>query len=180
MRPLRIDFARSAAAPAWLGWGLLAVSLAAAGLLGVQFRAAQTELARLEDGAERLRARQTRAVADPQSARALREELTRARAVTQQLSLPWGRLFEAVEGAASKQVALIALQPESGQGVVRITAETRDLAEALEFVRRLSAMRQLRGVHLASHQIQTESAERPVRFVVLASLQAEDAKDAPG
>ena len=175
MRPLRIDFARSAAAPAWLGWGLLAVSLATAALLAVEFRAAQTELARLEDRAERLRARASRATADPQAARALRADLQRARAVTQQLSLPWGRLFQAVEGAASSQVALIALQPESGQGVVRITAEARDLAEALEFVRRLSATRQLHGVHLASHQIQTEDALRPVRFVVLASLPPEEA-----
>jgi hypothetical protein len=174
MRPLRIDFARSAAAPAWLGWGLLAVSLATAALLAAQYRTAQTELARLEDRAERLRERESRAAAaDPQAARALREELQRARAVTQQLSLPWGRLFQAVEGAAARQVALIALQPESGQGMVRITAEARDLAEALEFVRRLAATRQLRGVHLASHQIQTGDAQRPVRFVVLASLPPE-------
>lgn len=176
MRSLRIDFARPAAAPAWFGWGLLAVSLAAAALLAAEFRAAQTELARLEDRAERLRARESRAVAgDPRSARVLREELQRARAVTQQLSLPWGRLFQAVEGAASQKVALIALQPESAQGLVRITAEARDLAQALEFVKRLSATRQLRGVHLASHQVQTEDALRPVRFVVLASLQPEGA-----
>jgi len=176
MRPLRIDFVRAAAAPAWAGWGLLAVALALAALLGAQFRDAQTELARLEDHAERQRARQSRsAAADPQSARLLREELARARAVTQQLSLPWGRLFQAVEGAASKQIALIALQPETGQGVVRITAEARDLAEALAFVRRLQATRQLRGVHLASHQIQLEDAQRPVRFVVLAALQPEEA-----
>jgi biopolymer transport protein ExbB/TolQ len=175
MRPLRIDFARSAAAPAWAGWGLLAVSLVLAGLLAAEFRAAQTELARLNDRVERLRARESRSVADPQTARQLREELQRARAVTQQLSLPWGRLFQAVESAASRQVALIALQPESGQGVVRITAEARDLAEALEFVRRLQATRQLGGVHLASHQVRTEEAQRPVRFVVLASLLPEDA-----
>jgi len=172
MRPLRIDFARSAAAPAWAGWGLLAVSLAIAGLLAVEFRAAQAELSRLEDRAERLRARETRASlgSGPQSARALRDELQRARAVTQQLALPWGRLFEAVEGAASKQVALIALQPESGQSLVRITAEARDLAEALAFVGRLQATRALGGVHLASHQVRTEDARRPVRFVVLAAL----------
>jgi len=174
MRPLRIDFARSAAAPAWLGWGVLAASLAVAALLGAQFRDASTELARLEDRAERLRARASRSVgADPRSERALRDELQRARAVTQQLALPWGRLFEAVEGAASKQVALIALQPESGQSLVRITAEARDLGEALAFVRRLQATRQLTGVHLASHQVRTEDARRPVRFVVLAALPGE-------
>lgn len=173
MRPLRIDFARPAAARPWLGWGLLAFALLAAGMLAAEFRAAQFELAALEDRAERQRARELRAGADPQTARALREELQRARAVTEQLSLPWGRLFEAVESAATKQVALIALQPESSRGVVRITAEARDLAEALDFVRRLSATRQLRSVHLASHQIQTEDPQRPVRFVVIASLPAE-------
>ena len=175
MRPLRIDFARSAAAPPWLGWGLLAVSLAVAALLGAQFRDASTELARLEDRAERLRARDARAApgADLQSARSLREELQRARAVTHQLALPWGRLFQAVEGAAASRVALIALQPETGQSAVRITAEAHDLAEALEFVRRLQATRQLAGVHLASHQVRTEDARRPVRFVVLAALPGE-------
>jgi hypothetical protein len=173
MRPLRIDFARTAAAPSWHGWGLLAVALAIAALLANGLRNAQTELAALEYRAAGLRAGEARAAADPQAARALREELQHARAVAQQLALPWGRLFQAVEGAANRQVALIALQPESAQGMVRITAEARDLAEALEFVRRLSETRQLRGVHLASHQIQTEDAQRPVRFVVLASLQQE-------
>jgi len=174
MRALRIDFARSAAPTPWAGWGLLAASLAVAALLGAQFRDASTELARLEDRGERLRARAARSVgADPQSERALRDELQRARAVTQQLTLPWGRLFQAVEGAAGKQVALIALQPESGQNLVRITAEARDLPEALEFVRRLQATRQLGGVHLASHQVRTEDARRPVRFVVLAALPGE-------
>lgn len=174
MRPLRIDFARSAAPPPLLGWGVLAASLALAALLGAQFHDASSELARLEDRAERLRARASRTVgADPLSERALRDELQRARIVTRQLTLPWGRLFEAVEGAASKQVALIALQPESGQNLVRITAEARDLAEALAFVRRLQATRQLAGVHLASHQVRTEDARSPVRFVVLAALPEE-------
>lgn len=176
MRALRIDFARSAAPTPWAGWGLLAASLAVAALLGAQFRDASTELARLEDRGERLRARAARVAApgaNPQSERALRDELQRARAVTQQLTLPWGRLFQAVEGAAGKQVALIALQPESGQNLVRITAEARDLPEALEFVRRLQATRQLGGVHLASHQVRTEDARRPVRFVVLAALPGE-------
>jgi hypothetical protein len=175
MRALQIDFVRPAAARPWVGWALLAVALGAAAMLAAEFRAAQVELARLEDRAERHRARELRAAADPQAARALREELQRARAVTEQLSLPWGRLFQAVESAATKQVALIALQPESTRGVMRITAEARDLGEALEFVRRLSATRQLRGVHLASHQIQIDDPQRPVRFVVLALLQPEGA-----
>jgi hypothetical protein len=176
MRPLRIDFARRAAPARWAGWGLLAVSLAAAALLLVEFRDARTELGRLEDRVERLRARDSRATAaDPRAARQLREEMQRARAVTEQLLLPWGALFQAVEGAAERRVALIALQPETGRGLVRITAEATDLAEALEFVQRLSTARELRGVHLASHQVQTDDARRPVRFVVLAAIVAEGA-----
>jgi hypothetical protein len=174
MRPLRIDFERRAAPPRLAGWGLLAVAIAAAALVLIEFRGMQTELARLEDRAERQRARGERGAAlDPRAAQLMREELQRARVVTAQLLLPWGPLFQAVEGAADKRVALIALQPESGQGLVRITAEAADLADALEFVRRLSAARSLRGVHLASHQVQTEDARRPVRFVVLAALASE-------
>ena len=166
MRPVRIDFARVAAPTRWLGWAVLVASVALTGVLVTEQRASQVELARLQDRARVLGG-------GPRPAgtgRDLSAEMQRARAVTEQLTLPWGPLFQAIESATTARVALLALQPDTEQGLVRITAETRDLNEALEFVRRLSQTRQLRSVHLDGHHIQTDNPMAPLRFTVVAGV----------
>jgi hypothetical protein len=166
LRPLRIDFVRATAPLPWLGWTLLAFSLAVSGLLVADHRAARLELARIQD-----HARGAGAVARPASTgRGMAAEIETARALTAQLALPWGPLFQAVESAATARVALLALQPDGDQGVIRITAETRDLDDALEFVRRLSETRLLGAVHLDSHQVQAENRLAPLRFTVIAGV----------
>jgi len=170
MRRVALDF-QPRRRIAWIGWLLLLLSLPVAGRLVVEFRALQAEVALAEGRAAHLAARVDSPVpARPREARAFTEELARARAVTRRLTLPWGDLFDAIETAATKKVALVALQPDSELETVRITAETRNLDDALAFVRRLQATRKLSGVYLASHQVQTRDAERPVRFVVMAGF----------
>lgn len=173
MRSVALDF-QPQRRFAWIGWLMLALSLAVAGRLVVEFGTLQTEVALAEGRAAHLAARiDSPAPARPREARAFAEELARARAITRRLTLPWGDLFDAVETAATKKVALIALQPDSELETVRITAETRNLDDALAFVRRLQATRKLSGVYLASHQVQTQDAQRPVRFVVMAGFERE-------
>jgi Fimbrial assembly protein (PilN) len=170
MRRVALDF-QPRRRRVWLGWLLLALSAVAAGQLVMEFRALQAEVALAEGRAARLAARvDGRDAERPRSAQGLAEELVRARAVTRQLTLPWGDVFDAVESAAAANVALIALQPDGTQDTVRITAETRNLDDALAFVRRLKATRRLSGVHLASHQVREQDAQRPVRFVVMAGF----------
>jgi Tfp pilus assembly protein PilN len=160
----------------WLGWALLAAALAGAGQVAWALRSLQAEIERIETRVERLRARTGVGVPqDPKLMKQRAEEVHRARLVTQQLTLPWGVLFEAVEQSATGRVALLSLRPETSQNLVRITAETRDFADAVEFVRRLEATRRLRSVHLASHQVQEQDPQRPIRFVVVGTLVAEEA-----
>lgn len=173
MRTLALDFVRRHRRSSLVGWVLLAAALAAAGHLGLRFHERQGELARLELRLERTQSRvESGTKIDPKRAQALAEEMRRAQAITRQIGLPWGDLFAAVEAAATPRVALLALQPDAGQSVVRITAESKEFADALEFVRRLAASRQLRDVHLASHQVQAQDAMRPIRFIIVASFAA--------
>lgn len=156
---------------AWPGWLLLALSVIVAGRLVLQFSALQTDVALAEGRVARLQSRvEGRDSRRPHSAQALTKELTQARTVAQRLTLPWSDVFDAVETAATAKVALIGLQPNADRKTVRITAESRNLNEALAFVRRLQATRRLERVYLASHQIQTRDAQRPVRFVVMAGF----------
>ena len=170
MRRVTLDF-QPRRRIAWLGWLLLALSAIAAGRLVLQFGALQADVARVEGRAARLESRvEGRDSGRPRSAQASAEEFVRARAVARQLTLPWNDVFDAVETAATAKVALIALQPDGEQETVRITAETRNLDDALAFVRRLQATRRLNRVYLASHQVQTQDAQQPVRFVVMAGF----------
>jgi hypothetical protein len=173
MRAVSLDFESAPRRIAWAGWGLLAIALALAGGLAARFVSLQAELELAESQATRLQVRARAAPADAKAARQRAEELQRARIVSRQLTLPWGPLFESVERAATSRVALLGLQPDTAQNVVRITAESRELSDALEFVRRLEATRRLGRVHLASHQVQEQDPQRPVRFVVIAVLDTE-------
>lgn len=172
MRRVALDF-QPQRRIAWLGWVLLVLSAVVAGRLVLQFGALQADVALAEGRAARLESRvEGRDPERPRSAQAFAEELARARTVARQLTLPWSDVFDAVETAATAKVALIALQPDPERKTVRITAETRNLNDALAFVRRLQATHRLSGVYLASHQVQTQDAQQPVRFVVMAGFGA--------
>lgn len=157
--------------PHWSGWLLLLISLAAATRLMLEFRDLQADTARAEGRSARLESRLSDgAPADSRGARDYAARVAQARGIAKQLTLPWGDLFDAVETAATTKVALVALQPDAEQEVVRITAETRNLDDALAFVRRLQETRRLSGVYLASHQVQAQDPQHPVRFVVMAGF----------
>jgi hypothetical protein len=52
---------------------------------------------------------------------------------------------------------------------VRIGGEARDILAAIAFVQRLESTPALDGVHLLSHQVRADVAERPVQFVAAAT-----------
>jgi len=172
MRAVELDFQTSHRI-AWPGWALLAVALGMAGVLAERFVALKTQVAIAEERLDRLKASARGMQQDAKATRQHGEELQRVRMVNRQLTLPWGALFESVEQAATQRIALLGLQPDAAQNIVRITAETRELTDALEFVRRLEATRRLRAVHLASHQVQEHDPRRPIRFVVVGAFERE-------
>ena len=95
-------------------------------------------------------------------------EIKHANEVLQQLSLPWGKLFQAIESSSGKQVALLAMEPDAEKHVVKISGEAKNIAAVLDYIKRLGEQEVFSSVYLQSHQIQQQDPEKPVRFALLA------------
>jgi Tfp pilus assembly protein PilN len=172
MKPRRVelDYVAAPRRPVWPGVLLLILSLAVAGAIVPRYRDAQLELAGLQAtaslvGAER---RPVRTL----SKERLDEELRSAEAVMRQLSLPWGSLVEALEQASTHDVAVLQLQPDADNRVLRLTAEARHSKAMFEYVRRLGAAKGLADAHVVSHHMQREDPQRPIQFSVQAAMKS--------
>jgi hypothetical protein len=163
---LHLDYQAPARRPRVLGILLLTGALAVAGALAERHRDARLALERLQ-ASQQLLAGERRPKARPKN---LDEDLKAAEAVVRQLALPWGAMVQAVESAASRDVALLQMQPEARERQLRLTAEARNENAMLKYLRRLETARSLAGVHLSSHQVVLEDPRRPIRFTVLARL----------
>jgi Tfp pilus assembly protein PilN len=170
MQRLDLDFRRKREASRWLGLALLAAGAAAAatGLwhhqaLEQEALTVEREIARLEKTSRPVARAPTREERD------FGPELKRAEQVVRQLALPWDRLFQAVEAASSKNVALLSVQPDSSRHEVRIYAEAKNFSAMLGYIERLQAGDWLKQVRLENHQVREQDPERPVRFTLTAS-----------
>ena len=146
---------------------MLALSLALAGWLGERYRDARVEVARLDT--------QSGLIAPERPVRPIprekvEEETRSAEAVVRQLTLPWAAIFTTVEEAATREVAILQLQPDAETRVLRLSAETRQREAMFDFLRRLGASPGLADVHLVSHQVQREDPQRPIQFSVQALI----------
>jgi Tfp pilus assembly protein PilN len=146
---------------------VLALSIAVAAWLGARYRDAQFEVVRLHA--------QSGLIAPERPARAiprekLEEEARQAEAVVRQLTLPWPALIGTIEQAATREVAILQLQPDADTRVLRLTAETRHREAMFHFLRRLGAAPGLAEVHLVSHQVQREDPLHPVQFSIQATI----------
>lgn len=163
MRPIRLDFGRGAAAPRWVAPALLALAVAFAGDAGFSFVQLKRETAKSEAALARL---------DPKTLRparnASKEEIALARDTVQRLSLPWDRLFGALESAASDEVALLAIEPDPKEGTVKITGDGKDYLAALTYVLNLSRADALSRVQLTRHERRND-AQKSVAFSVSAA-----------
>jgi len=177
MVPLRLDYQRGIQPFPWAGAVLLVSALMVLTLVGVYYRelagkAVSWEVRQAATQGPRVTGLQT---ADPHTADSKRGtadmalEIKHANEVLQQLTLPWGKLFQAMESSSGKQVALLAMEPDAEKQVVKISGEAKDIAAVLDYIRRLAAQQVFSSVYLQSHQIQQQDPEKPVRFVLLAA-----------
>jgi hypothetical protein len=152
----------------WPGIALLAFSLAVAGDLVLRY-------GEVADRLGRLRATEALAVPASRPARAAPGRTTEAeekiaRAAVRQLALPWAGLIAALESATTPDIAILQLQPEAQQQVLRISAEARDAPAMFRYLRALAAAKGLSEIHLVNHEVAQDDPTRPVRFSAQASF----------
>jgi len=165
---LELDYVARPRRASWLGYLLLAASIAVAGEVALRYRDAQDELARIEVTAGLLIGERRPARAIPKER--LEDEAKAAHAVTRRLALPWAPLVATIEEAATRDVAILQLQPDAQQRVLRLTGEARDQGAMLEYLQRLAEARVLTEVHLLNHKVQLDDPQRPIQFAVQAVL----------
>jgi Tfp pilus assembly protein PilN len=167
-RPLDLDLVRRR--PGWPGWLMLAVGVALAGDALFSYVGLRDETAQLE----RRRAGpqlSAKASTEPLTEQT-RRELDAARQTLQELALPWEPLFRSIEASIGTDTALLAIEPDAGKRVVRISGEARNYLAILNLMLRLEEPQVLTGVHLLNHQIREDVAQRPYQFTLAASWRA--------
>lgn len=175
MKPYALDFSRPSTRPGLIGLVLLLVGVALllatyadSDRLTVERDAQLGELARLED-AERVASR-------PKPAAVERLKLDAGEAsqakILASLNYRWQDAFAALDGAASKKIALLSIDAAQAKRQIRIVAEARKLPDALDYVAQLNAQTGVRRAVLQSHEVQTDAEFTPVRFTVIAELDA--------
>lgn len=172
MKPSRVelDYVRALHRPRWLGLLLLVIALGIAADLFLRFRATQQEKARVD-------AIQGLVVGERPAPKAvaperLDDQVRAAEAAVRQLTLPWAALIATLENTATPDVAVLQVQPEAQQQLLRITAEARHHKAMLEYVRKLVAAETLNNVHWLNHQVQNDDPQRPLQFSVQANFRA--------
>ena len=162
MQRIQLDFVRRTPRSRWAGRVLLAVALGVAGDMAFTF--AQLERAVKANEAVVARAQPRKALPAVSN-----DELALARDTVDRLGLPWTKLFAALESAATDQVALLAIEPDTKTGTVKISGDSKDYLAALGYVLNLSQAEALSNVQLVRHEVKQNDPQRPVTFSISAA-----------
>jgi hypothetical protein len=165
-KPLQLDFVVPRRRGWLAGWIVLSVSLVLAVGMVAEYQKVRQRLYELEAREALIGgARPARAIPRER----LEAEMKSAQACVRQLSLPWAQLIDSLERAATQEVAVLHIQPDAQNRVLRVTAEARREGQMLEYLRRLEGTG-FAEVHLISHQVREQESGRPIHFSVQASF----------
>jgi len=164
--PVRLDFVAPVHQAPLAGAPLCAIGLAATLALGLNFYQKLAERSRL-DAALGAASPQRRSAPSPGSLKSAAETA----AVARELDVPWTRLLAELEAAShdkAGRVSLLNVEPDPAKRLVRITAEVRELPDALSFLQRLQKSTVLRYPMLESHERRKDDPEHPLRIKLAA------------
>ncbi len=173
MTRLDLDYQATMKPLPWAGVGLLGVSLLVATLVAVYYRGVTEQIGYWESAVgEASRAVGRQMSGSEREMREMALEIRHANEVLGQLTLPWDKLFRAVEWSSGKDVALLTIEPDAEKREVKITGEAKDIPALLSYIRQLAAQEPFNSVYLERHQVQEKAPLKPVRFSLVAGWSA--------
>ncbi|OIR16343.1 hypothetical protein GALL_30650 [mine drainage metagenome] len=170
MTQLFLDYQRSNKLFPWAGTVLLLLSLGLLALADIYYQNLTERISYWELKSGQFQKATGRKMGNsPREIKDMALEIKHANDVLNQITLPWDKLFQAVEWSSGKDVALLTIEPDAEKHVVKISGEAKNIEAALNYVRHLSDQEIFNGVYLQSHQVQEQNPERPVRFALIAT-----------
>lgn len=167
MKPVRIDF--SGVRPATSGWALTLFALGAVLCIAAVWRVNAFSLREARVNADLARARAALTARKPPAAAPVNlpeARVTAINAAIVQLNLPWQALFESMEQAKPKNIALLSLEPDGKKRILRVLAESKQADDMLDFVRVLREQPRFADATLTRHEINLQDPNRPLRFTI--------------
>ncbi|MGB4812293.1 MAG: PilN domain-containing protein [Methylophilaceae bacterium] len=99
------------------------------------------------------------------------EQLQTLKLAEIELKMPWNALFDALGKSSMKDVAILALQPDSKKQQVIISGEAKNYTTVLTYIDRLSQQPNLTQVYLQKHVVNDADQDKPIRFSLFARWQ---------
>lgn len=87
-----------------------------------------------------------------------------------QLAYSWQPVFDALAAARSDKIALVSLDALQAKSQLKLTAEARQLADAVDFIDALQQQPGVKRAALFQHEVQADADQHPVRFNILVEL----------
>lgn len=97
-----------------------------------------------------------------------RVRLAQAQTVAGELRAPWSELLAAFEQHGGGDVGLLKLEPDARAGTVRVTGQARHSQALFTYLTALEADPRLEQVVLTTHQTESDTPGKPVRFTIQA------------
>jgi hypothetical protein len=82
------------------------------------------------------------------------------------LTMPWNNLLQTIEGANTKDIALLGLVPNTKNQQIILSGEGKDLQAVLNYANQLQAQPMLEKVYLQKYTIDNNNVSKPVKFTI--------------
>lgn len=148
------------------GWLLLFAGLALLIEMGVSYGRLQRERAAINDEIRTSRLQVDTSRRETTIPRFTEKDFEDARQIIKRLTSPWKEIFAGLESVNSKNVAILAIQPDMQTGLLRIEGEAKDYAAALTLVAQLRTTKPFSEVFLSHHEIKRDDPQHPVVFTI--------------
>ena len=99
----------------------------------------------------------------------IRKEIKNANVILGHINFPWEALFDSIENAVSKDIALLSLLPNVSKKSLRISGEAKNMPELLAFIKALEEEKIFVNAHLLNYKIKKSSSHQPITFQVITS-----------
>jgi hypothetical protein len=165
VKHIELDYQQPAFRPRrTAGWALLVAGVLLLAEMGVSYDRLQNDKEAMN---QEIKASRIRLDTGNYGARQFDDkDLAQAAQIFSRLSTPWEKFFSGIESVSTKDIAILAIEPDVKTGQLKIEGEARDYAAVLNLVSKLEATPPFSEVFLVHHEIKRDDPQHPVSFAV--------------